>query len=303
MRVQDVMTRSVISVGPDAPLRDVARLLDEHRISGVLVVDDHGALLGVVSEADFLVEAQGGASVRRSPIARLFGRSGDPGTPGERHFASTAARAHDLAGDHDRSGCADRGRRRRDDQGADQPAPRRGRGAACRHRHPRRHGPRLCPHRRAAGGVDPRRGPGPHAVAGSDAVRGHRCRRDRHDPRQRGPAVVRGDDRADRGARARCPRRVTRTSSGRSTTPSSRTRRPARSSRSARSDFVLRASIERAEDVLAGRRMSQLPCGTPAFCADQEICPRSIRPIDDRWQKRPGSATSRSGDLDRAAAR
>jgi CBS domain-containing protein len=90
MRVQDVMTRSVISVRPDTPLREVARLLDEHRISGVLVVDEQGALLGVVSEADFLVEAQGGAAVHRSPIARLFGRTGDPGTPGERHFASTA---------------------------------------------------------------------------------------------------------------------------------------------------------------------------------------------------------------------
>ena len=92
MRVQDVMTRSVISVRPDAPLRDVARVLDEHRISGVAVTDEAGTLLGVVSEADFLVEAQGGpAAVRRSPIARLFGWGADTGTPGERHFASTAS--------------------------------------------------------------------------------------------------------------------------------------------------------------------------------------------------------------------
>jgi CBS domain-containing protein len=91
MRVQDIMTRSVISVGPDTALRDIARLLDEHRISGVPVVDERGALLGVVSEADFLVEAQGGTSVRRSPIARLFGRAGDVESPGHRHFASTAS--------------------------------------------------------------------------------------------------------------------------------------------------------------------------------------------------------------------
>jgi CBS domain-containing protein len=92
MRVQDVMTRSVISVRPDTPLREVAHLLDEHRISGVPVVDERGVLLGVVSEADFLVEAQGGpAVVRRSPIARLFGWGGDTGTPGERHYASTAS--------------------------------------------------------------------------------------------------------------------------------------------------------------------------------------------------------------------
>lgn len=92
MRVQDVMTRTVISVRPDTPLREVAQVLDEHRISGVAVTDEAGTLLGVVSEADFLVEAQGGpAAARRSPIARLFGRSGDTGTPGERHYASTAS--------------------------------------------------------------------------------------------------------------------------------------------------------------------------------------------------------------------
>jgi CBS domain-containing protein len=90
MRIQDVMTRSVVTVGPDASLREVAALLDEHRISGVLVVDTGGKLLGVVSETDFLVEAQGGAPVRRSPIARLFGRGADPTAPGDRHYARTA---------------------------------------------------------------------------------------------------------------------------------------------------------------------------------------------------------------------
>lgn len=90
MRIQDVMTRSVITVGPDAPVREVAHVLDEHRISGVLVVDEQGSLLGVVSEADFLVEAQGGAPVHRSAIARLFGRAPDPTAPGDRHYAKTA---------------------------------------------------------------------------------------------------------------------------------------------------------------------------------------------------------------------
>ena len=88
MRVQDVMTRSVVSVRPDTPLREVARLLDEQRISGLLVTDTRGALLGVVPAADFLVEVQGGASVSRSPIARLFGRSGDAGALGNRRSSA-----------------------------------------------------------------------------------------------------------------------------------------------------------------------------------------------------------------------
>jgi CBS-domain-containing membrane protein len=90
MRIQDVMTRSVITVGPDAALREVAALLDEHRISGVLVVDGEGKLLGVVSETDFLVEAQGGTHIRRSPIDRLLGRAADSTAPGDRHYAKTA---------------------------------------------------------------------------------------------------------------------------------------------------------------------------------------------------------------------
>jgi CBS-domain-containing membrane protein len=90
LRVQDVMTRSVISVAPDAPIREIASLLSERRISGVPVVDAEGHLLGVVSEADFLVEAQGGTASRPSAIARLFGRTGEHEPPGDRQFARTA---------------------------------------------------------------------------------------------------------------------------------------------------------------------------------------------------------------------
>jgi CBS domain-containing protein len=56
MTVGDVMTRSVVSVRAWTPLKEVARLLIERRISGVPVVDDDGALLGVVSEGDFLMK-------------------------------------------------------------------------------------------------------------------------------------------------------------------------------------------------------------------------------------------------------
>ena len=57
MRVRDVMTRRVISVGPEAPLKEVARLLADNGISGVPVVEG-GRVLGVVSEADFLLKEQ-----------------------------------------------------------------------------------------------------------------------------------------------------------------------------------------------------------------------------------------------------
>lgn len=75
MTVRDVMTTPVFSVTPDAPLKDVAHLLIEHRISGVPVVDAGGAVLGVVSEADFLLKEGGRDAGRRRWFGRFVGES------------------------------------------------------------------------------------------------------------------------------------------------------------------------------------------------------------------------------------
>jgi CBS domain-containing protein len=75
MTVQDVMTTTVVTVRPDTPLKEVARLLVDRGISGVPVVADDGTVLGVVSEADFLVKEQGTEAVRHRPLARILGES------------------------------------------------------------------------------------------------------------------------------------------------------------------------------------------------------------------------------------
>ena len=52
---QDVMTTSIVTVGPDAPFGEMVRLLVEHRIGALLVVDPASdRLLGIVTEADLL---------------------------------------------------------------------------------------------------------------------------------------------------------------------------------------------------------------------------------------------------------
>ena len=63
VRVGDVMTRDVVSVTPDTPLKDVAAALVERGISGLPVCDADGAVVGVLSEADLLVK-QGGSPER-----------------------------------------------------------------------------------------------------------------------------------------------------------------------------------------------------------------------------------------------
>lgn len=54
MRVRDLMTTSVLTIGPEASVRDVAQILTDHRISGLPVCSIEGHVLGVVSEGDIL---------------------------------------------------------------------------------------------------------------------------------------------------------------------------------------------------------------------------------------------------------
>lgn len=53
-RVHEIMTAPVIRVRGDDPLSRVAAVLDLHDISGVPVVDDAGAVVGLISEYDLL---------------------------------------------------------------------------------------------------------------------------------------------------------------------------------------------------------------------------------------------------------
>ena len=54
MKAEDVMTRDVISIAPDATVLQAARLMLQHHISGLPVVNKDGRLVGVLSEGDFL---------------------------------------------------------------------------------------------------------------------------------------------------------------------------------------------------------------------------------------------------------
>lgn len=53
-RIKDVMTHEVVRAGRETSFKQVARLLSEHGISGLPVVDDGQRVLGVISETDLL---------------------------------------------------------------------------------------------------------------------------------------------------------------------------------------------------------------------------------------------------------
>jgi CBS domain-containing protein len=66
MKAKDVMTRTVVSIDQDATVLHAARLMLQHHISGLPVVDKQGALVGVLSEGDFLRRSETHTERRRS---------------------------------------------------------------------------------------------------------------------------------------------------------------------------------------------------------------------------------------------
>ena len=54
MKARDVMTTKVIAVKEDQTRQQAARLLSQHRISGLPVVNDENAVVGVVTEYDVI---------------------------------------------------------------------------------------------------------------------------------------------------------------------------------------------------------------------------------------------------------
>ncbi len=73
MLVREVMSSPVVSTTAEASVREAVRLLDEHGITSMPVLDRGGRLVGVVSEADLVREV-----LRPDPRAHMMppGRAG-----------------------------------------------------------------------------------------------------------------------------------------------------------------------------------------------------------------------------------
>jgi CBS domain-containing protein len=58
LKVGDVMTREVVTVGRDTEFKEVERRLAQHHVSALPVVDASGDVVGVVSESDLLLKLE-----------------------------------------------------------------------------------------------------------------------------------------------------------------------------------------------------------------------------------------------------
>jgi CBS domain-containing protein len=94
--VRDIMDASPATVRPDTPVEEVVATLRQHELPGVPVVDDEGACVGIVTEADLVLpDEEGdlhlphyinlfGGTVFLEPLSRFEERL-------RKAFASTAA--------------------------------------------------------------------------------------------------------------------------------------------------------------------------------------------------------------------
>lgn len=65
MKAHQIMTRNVITIAPDASIHDAAKLMIDHHVSGLPVVDGAGKLIGIVTERDFLRRQELGTEIKR----------------------------------------------------------------------------------------------------------------------------------------------------------------------------------------------------------------------------------------------
>jgi CBS domain-containing protein len=57
VRVEDFMTRGVVTITPDTALLVAAKLMLDHRVGGLPVLNASGSIIGIFSESDLLRRA------------------------------------------------------------------------------------------------------------------------------------------------------------------------------------------------------------------------------------------------------
>jgi CBS domain-containing protein len=93
MEAQEVMTRDVVTVGPDATVGEIAALLVRHRISGVPVVSGDQQLIGIVTQTDLAHRSETGTEKRRKWWLEVFA---DPDVKAREYVKSHGLRARDI---------------------------------------------------------------------------------------------------------------------------------------------------------------------------------------------------------------
>jgi CBS domain-containing protein len=76
MKVSEIMTANVVTIGQDATVNEAIRLMLQNKVSGLPVVDAAGAVVGIVTEGDFLRRVETGTEVQRPRWLQLLAGTG-----------------------------------------------------------------------------------------------------------------------------------------------------------------------------------------------------------------------------------
>ncbi len=87
MKIHDVIraksSREIVTITPDASVRDLLALLAEHNIGAVIVSGDGSAVDGIVSERDVVRKLHGNDAVLDAPVQEIMTASVQTVEPGQ----------------------------------------------------------------------------------------------------------------------------------------------------------------------------------------------------------------------------
>src|SRR5262245_17089511 len=93
MQARDVMTKDIVTVGPDATVGEIAALLVTYRIGAVPVVSGDRKVLGIVSQTDLAHRSETGTEKRRKWWLDVFA---DPDEKAREYVKSHGHKAQDV---------------------------------------------------------------------------------------------------------------------------------------------------------------------------------------------------------------
>jgi len=96
MKARDVMTSAVVSVSPETPMSQIAKILRDHGISAVPVVDNAGAPVGMVSEGDLIGRNEADREARRDWWLTLLAEGETLSADFLASLRTPGRRAHDV---------------------------------------------------------------------------------------------------------------------------------------------------------------------------------------------------------------
>lgn len=97
MLARDIMTRHVWTVSPEAGVDQVAKLLVDHNISAVVVVDDERHIMGLISEGDIMRRCETQTEAKRSAWRTMIA---DRDALARDYRRAHAVKAHSIMSHH-----------------------------------------------------------------------------------------------------------------------------------------------------------------------------------------------------------